>query len=75
MSAEARLEPVMTDEHGFPAAVWLPEQQSDAFLRQQISLGIRTAECWSQIRMRNLRVQAAMRAIAEFQKERETISS
>jgi hypothetical protein len=65
----------MTDGYGRTIAVWLPERQSDEFLRQEISRGNRTAECWSAIKARNERVQAAMRAIAKLKAERAAMTS
>lgn len=51
------IEPVMTDGDGRRCAAWLPAQQSELFLRQEISHGRRTAECWAELKGRQARVQ------------------
>lgn len=57
-------EPCMIDNRGRRMARWLPHMQSEDFLRQAISRGERTDECWAELKDRNERVHAARAAIA-----------
>jgi hypothetical protein len=50
--------PCMIDHRGYPVETWLVEMQSAAFLRQSISAGHRTAECWAELTRQNIRRRA-----------------
>jgi len=55
--------PCMIDNHGKPVSQWLPHMQSTTFLKNAISSGIRTVECWDELKRRQQRIYAGMRAI------------
>jgi hypothetical protein len=56
-------QPCMVDNSGRRVSAWLPQMQASSFLRATIKRGERTAECWEELRRRNERIRAAMKAI------------
>lgn len=61
--AARQMELCMVDNEGRQVATCLPHMQSCGMLREMIAKGIRTEECWAEMKTKRKRVHAAMRAI------------
>jgi len=56
----------MTDNSGRRVETWLPHMQRCGTLREMIAKGIRTDECWAELKTRRERVHAGMRAMTSL---------